>query len=135
MWSNGFSFGLRLERHWCLTGGVVAVTLAALLSIRLSGLPLAAAILAGLIACLQAGHALFASHPVAAFSVDTTGRISAGDGGAGELRLKGRPWILPGIAAGFRLAGDDGRITSAIVFRMPLDADTWRRLLVRLRRI
>ena len=29
MWSSGFSFGLRVKRHWCLTAGVLAVTLAA----------------------------------------------------------------------------------------------------------
>lgn len=135
MWSSGFSFGLRLERHGCLTAGVIAVTLAAFFSIWLSGLPLVAAIPPGLIACLQAGHALFTRPPVAAVSVDASGRISAGEGGAAELRLQGRPWILHGMAAGFRLVGDDGRITSAIVFRRQLNADTWRRLLVRLRRI
>jgi hypothetical protein len=134
MWSNGFSFGLRIERHWCLTAGVVAVTLAALFSIWLSGLPLAAAIPPGLVACLQGCWVLFASPPVAAFTVDVKGRINAGESGVPELRLKGRPWILHGVAAGFRLADEDGRVTSIIVLRRQLSAETWRRLLVRLRR-
>jgi hypothetical protein len=134
MWSSGFSFGLRVERHWSLTAGVVAVALAALLAIWLSGLPLAVALPSGLIACLLGGHALFGSPRVVAFTVDVSGRIGVGRNGVGELRLQGRPWILPGLAAGFRLAGDDGQITSAIVLRSQLGADTWRRLLVRLRR-
>lgn len=114
----------------------MVVALAALVSIRLSGLPLVAAIPPGLIACLQACHALFTSPSVAAVRVDVSGRISsAGASGGSELRLQGRPWILHGVAAGFRLVGDDGRSTSAIVFCRQLDADTWRRLLVRLRRI
>lgn len=135
MWSSGFSFGLRVERHGCLTAAVIAVTLAALVSIWLSGLPLVAAIPPGLIACLLACHALFASPPVAVLTVDVSGRIRAEGGGGPELRLQGRPWILHGVAAGFRLAGDDGCITSVVVFRRQFDADTWRRLLVRLRRI
>jgi len=133
MWSSGFSFGLRVERHWCLAAGVVALALAALLAIRLGALPLAIAIPAGLIACLQAGHTVFASPRVTAFTVDGTGRICAEEGGAEELRLVGRPWILQGVAAGFRLADHDGCITSAIVLRSQLSADTWRRLLVCLR--
>jgi hypothetical protein len=133
MWSSGFSFGLRVKRHWCLTAGVVVVALAALLAVWLSGLPLIWAMPLGLIICLQGTHALFASSPVIAIRVDVAGRIRTDGYGDTELRLTGRPWILPGVAAGFRLADGDGRILPIILFRSQLGAGTWRRLLVRIR--
>ena len=53
MWSSGFSFGLRVNRHCCLTAAVVAVTLAAFLAIWLSALPRVCALPLGIIAGLQ----------------------------------------------------------------------------------
>ena len=132
MWSSGFSFGLRVKRHWCPTAGVLAVTLAALLAVWLSRLPLTWAMPIGLIACLQGWRALFATCPVVAITVDVAGRIRADGSGDSELRLMGRPWILPGVAVGFRLVGRDGGILRIILLRSQLSAGTWRRLLVRI---
>ena len=133
MWSSGFSFGLRVKRHWCLTAGVLAVTLAAFLAVWLSGLPLTWAMPLGIMACLQGWRALFDSCRVVAITVDVAGRIRADGGGGPELQLKGRPWILPGVAVGFRLVGRDGGILPIILLRSQLSAGTWRRLLVRIR--
>lgn len=133
MWSSGFSFGLRVKRHWCLTGGVLAVMLAVFLALWLSRLPLSWAVPLALIACLQGWRALSASCPVVAITVDVAGRIRADGGGGAELQLKGRPWILPGVAVGFRLVDRDGGILPIILLRGQLSAGTWRRLLVRIR--
>lgn len=87
----------------------------------------------GLIACLLGWRSLFVLCRLVAISVDVAGRIRIDGSGDFELRLIGRPWILPGVAAGFRLVDCDGRIVSIILLRRQLDADTWRRLLVRIR--
>lgn len=133
MWSSGFSFGLRVERHWCLTAAIVVLALAALLAIWLSGLPPACALPLGFIACLQGRRAMLASLPLVAITVDAAGRIRTDGSGGSEQRLRGRPWILSGVATGFRLVDRDGNVSSIILLRRQLGADTWRRLLVCLR--
>ncbi|MDQ1302513.1 MAG: hypothetical protein QG595_496 [Pseudomonadota bacterium] len=133
MWSSGFSFGLRVNRHCCLTAAVVAVTLAAFLAIWLSALPRVCALPLGIIAGLQGWRALRAGYAAVAITVDVAGRIRTDGQGDTELRLTGQSWILPGVAAGFRLADCDGRIVPIILFRCQLSAETWRRLLVCIR--
>jgi hypothetical protein len=133
MWSSGFSFGLRVDRHGCLTAGIVAATLAAFLAIWLSALPPVCVLPLGIIAGLQGWWALRAGCPVVAITVDAAGRIRTDGHGDTELRLTGQSWILPGVAAGFRLADCDGRIVPIILLRCQLSAATWRRLLVRIR--
>lgn len=134
MWSNGFSFELQIKRHWCLPVLIVSVTLAALLAIWLSELPVVCALPLAAIACMQGWWALDTRCPEAAIAVDAAGRIMRAGQAGSELQLLGRPWILSGTAVGFRLADDDGRTSSVIIVRAQLSADTWRRLLVRLRR-
>jgi hypothetical protein len=133
MWSSGFSFGLRVKRHWCLTAGTVAVFLAACFAIWFSSLPMVCAMPLGGIACLQGWRALFASAPEISIRVDLAGRIRTLGGGGPELRLAGRPWILPGVAVGFRLVDPDGGVLPIILLRSQLSGETWRRLLVRIR--
>lgn len=134
MWLNGFSFGLQIKRHWCLPISVASVTLAALFAVWLSNLPAVCALPLAAMACLQGWWAFGSRCPATGITVDSAGRIApAGQAGA-ELRLMGRPWIIPAMAIGFQLADRDGRICSIIILRVQLDADTWRRLLVRMRR-
>jgi hypothetical protein len=134
MWSSGFSFGLRVKRHWCLRAGIVAVTLAALAAVWLSGLPPVGAWPLAIIAGLHGWWSLRTGSRVVDITVDGAGLIRTDAGGCSELQLTGKPWILPGVATGFRLADRDGRILPVILLRGQLSADTWRRLLVRIRR-
>lgn len=134
MWSNNFSFGLRIERHWCLPAGIVGLTLAALLAVWLSRLSAVCALPLATLACLQGWRALRTGGGVSDILVDAAGRIWQEARTDAELQLTGRPWIVPGVATGFRLADRDGLTSSIILFRWQLCADTWRRLLVRLRR-
>jgi hypothetical protein len=107
--------------------------LAACFAIWFSSLPLVCATPLGVIACLQGWRALFASAPEISITVDLAGRIRAVEGAGPELRLTGRPWILPGVALGFRLVDPDGGVLPIILLRSQLSAQTWRRLLVRIR--
>ncbi len=134
MWSNNFSFGLRIERHWCLPASIVAVTLAGLLAVWLSGLPGLCALPLATLTCVQGGRALRTGCAVSGITVDAAGRIRQEGRTDSELQLTGRAWIVPGVATGFRLTDRDGLTSSIILLRWQLCADTWRRLLVRLRR-
>jgi hypothetical protein len=134
MWLNGFSFGLQIERHWCLPVSIVSVTLAALFAVWLSNLPAVCALPLAAMACLQGGWALAGRCPERGIAVDSAGRITSAGHAGRELRLIGRPWIIPAMAIGFQLADRDGRISSLIILRVQLSGDTWRRLLVRIRR-
>jgi hypothetical protein len=109
------------------------MTLAALFAVWLSGLPFRCALPLAIIVGLPGLRALRLSGLVVAITVDGAGRIRTDAGRCPELQLTGRPWILPGVATGFRLADPDGRILAIILLRRQLGADTWRRLLVRIR--
>jgi len=134
MWSNNFSFGLRIERHWCLPAGIVVITLAGLLAIWLSRLPGVCALPLAALACVQGWCALRTRCAVSGITMDAAGRIRPEGCADSELQLTGRPWIVPGVATGFRLTDRDGLTASIILLRCQLCTDTWRRLLVRLRR-
>ena len=134
MWLNRFAYGLRIDRHWFLPVLIVAATLAALLAVWLSRLPHICALSLATVACMQGWHALRTGCAISAITVDAAGRIRREGFADSELQLKGQPWIVPGIATGFQLTDRDGPSLSIILLRVQLSADTWRRLLVRLRR-
>ena len=75
MWSNGFSFALRIKRHWCLPVFIIVVTFLALVAVWLSSLPSVQALPLAAIACWQGWGALRAGRPVAEITVDAAGRI------------------------------------------------------------
>jgi hypothetical protein len=83
---------------------------------------------------MQGWRSLRTRCAISGVTVDSAGRIRQEGRTDSELQLRGRPWILAGIATGFQLSDRERRITSIILFRAQLSADTWRRLLVRLRR-